>query len=344
MTKKKIIYSALGVLLLLIIAAGIYAYSIYSKMNSPAFESLKAPLVVYIDESKDFTKLTNQLSEAKINDIDFFIKLSDWMDYDESMKTGRFEFSEDISYLSLIRTLRSSRQPMKFTFNNIRLKEDFAKKMGETFMFSGDTLLNRLNNANYTKGLGFDTLTILSMFIPNTYEMYWDISADQFIEKMKSEYDRFWNEERLKKAKDINLTPIEASILASIVEEETAQPNEYPIVAGLYLNRLNKGMLLQADPTVKYAVGDVTLKRILNKHLTIDSPYNTYKYSGLPPGLIRQPSIQSIDAVLNPTQHNYIYMCAKEDFSGTHNFAVTLTEHSRNARKYQDALNRIGIR
>jgi UPF0755 protein len=157
---------------------------------------------------------------------------------------------------------------------------------------------------------------------------------------MKKEYDRFWTKKRLEKAEEIHLNPVEISILASIVEEETARKSEFPIVAGLYLNRLRKGMRLQADPTVKFAVGDVTLKRILNYHLLVDSPYNTYIHSGLPPGPIRLASIAAIDGVLNYEEHSYIYMCAKEDFSGGHNFAVTLSEHNRNARKYQEALNR----
>jgi UPF0755 protein len=182
------------------------------------------------------------------------------------------------------------------------------------------------------------------MFIPNTYEVYWNTPAEKLIERMKREYDVFWNNDRRRKAENIRLTPIEVSILASIVEEETAAPDEYPIVAGLYLNRLYKGMMLQADPTVKFAVGDFSLRRILNRHLEVDSPYNTYMYAGLPPGPIRIPSPKSIDAVLNHTVHNYLYMCAKEDFSGRHNFAVTLKEHNKNAEKYRAELNRRGIK
>jgi UPF0755 protein len=161
---------------------------------------------------------------------------------------------------------------------------------------------------------------------------------------MKKEYDRFWNAERLRKARELSLSPVEVSVLASIVEEETADKSEYPIVAGLYINRLRKGMLLQADPTLKFAAGDFELRRILNVHKEIDSPYNTYKNPGLPPGPIRIPSVAGIDAVLNYTHHNYLYMVAKEDFSGHHNFAVTLAEHNQNAEKYREALNRNNIR
>jgi UPF0755 protein len=211
-------------------------------------------------------------------------------------------------------------------------------------MFDQEALLEKLNNQGVCKSFGFDNNTIMCMFIPNTYEVYWTISITQFLERMKKEHERFWTSERLNKARELSLSPVEVSILASIVEEETAAYSEYPIVAGLYINRLRKGWLLQADPTVKFAVGDFELRRILNFHLETDSPYNTYKNPGLPPGPIRIPSIAGIDAVLNYTHHNYLFMVAKEDFSGRHNFAVTLSEHNRFAEKYRAALNRNNIR
>ena len=181
------------------------------------------------------------------------------------------------------------------------------------------------------------------MFIPNTHEVYWTISAEQLLEKFKKEYDKFWNEGRLAKAKVLNMTPVEVSILASIVQAETRHNDESPRIAGLYLNRLKMGMPLQADPTLIYAIGNFDIQRVLNVHKEIDSPYNTYKYAGLPPGPINFPSIISIDAVLNHEEHNYIYMCAKEDFSGYHNFTASLREHNNNARKFQQALNRARI-
>ena len=161
---------------------------------------------------------------------------------------------------------------------------------------------------------------------------------------MKREYNNYWNQKRISKAQAIGLTPLQVSTLASIVDEETANNAEKPVVAGLYINRLKKGMLLQADPTVKFALQDFTLKRILLKHLSIDSPYNTYKYAGLPPGPIRIPSVQGLESVLNYARHNYLYMCAKEDFSGTHNFAVTHSQHIVNAKLYQRELNRRKIK
>jgi UPF0755 protein len=207
-------------------------------------------------------------------------------------------------------------------------------------MIDSIDIANLLTEKSILQEYNFTKQTLPALFIPNTYQVYWNISAKDFLNRMFKEYKRFWTEERQNKAKAIGLTPIEVSILASIVEEETNNKSEKPMVAGLYINRLKKGMPLQADPTVKFAWQDFTLRRITNKHLTIDSPYNTYKIIGLPPGPIRIPSPEGIDAVLNYSKHNYLYMCAKEDFSGTHNFASTLSEHNRNARKYWDALNK----
>lgn len=183
-----------------------------------------------------------------------------------------------------------------------------------------------------------------ALFIPNTYEAYWNTDAKAFIHRMKKEYERFWTQERRDKAQACGLTPIEVSTLASIVEEETANKSEMPMVAELYLNRLQDGMPLQADPTIKFSLQEFGLRRILHKHLEVESPYNTYKHAGLPPGPIRIASIQGIESVLNHAQHDYLYMCAKEDFSGTHNFAATFAEHQANARRYQQALNKRNIR
>lgn len=345
MKKKKIITIVISVLAVFLLAGLIFGLSIYNKINSSAFEEKQDKILVYIDNKKDYKELLEQLHTNKLKDEAFFNNLAGYMKYPENIKSGRYIVDADISYLNLVRLLRSGKQtPVKLTFNNVRLKEQLVERIGEQLMFEPDSLLSRLTNPIVAESFGFDTVTFVSMFIPNTYEIYWDTSVDSFLKRMKTEYDKFWNEDRKAKAKNIGLSPEEVSVLSSIVEEETANIKEYPIVAGLYINRLHKGILLQADPTVKFAVGDVTLNRILYKHLEVDSPYNTYKYFGLPPGPIRIPSIQGIDAVLNYKKHNYLYMCAKEDFSGTHNFATTLSEHNRNARKYQDALNRAGIR
>jgi UPF0755 protein len=344
MKKKPIIFilsTLLGIIFFLIAFCGI----VYYKINSPAF-NIEQPVFIYIDNKTNYVNLIRQLEDsAQLKKSDLFTRLATLMKYPENVKIGKYQVTPKMSYLEAVRMFRSGQQvPVNITFNNIRFKKDFAERIGEQLMFDSDVLLEKLTDNSVCKSFGLDTTTILTLFIPNTYEMYWNISVDNFLARMKKEHDRFWTMERLAKAEAIRLTPVEVSILAAIVEEETAVRAEYPIVAGVYLNRLVRGMLLQADPTVKYAVGDVTLRRILFKHLEVDSPYNTYKYSGLPPGPIRMPSISGIDAVLNYQKHNYLYMCAKEDFSGTHNFAVTLSEHNRNAQNYQAALNRMNIR
>jgi UPF0755 protein len=234
--------------------------------------------------------------------------------------------------------------PLNVTFNNVRTKEDLAGKVSKYLVADSLSILNLFSNESLIQKYGFTTETFRTMFIPDTYEFYWTTSAEEFAERMKSEYDKFWNAERRKKAEEINLTPAEITTLASIVQAETAKKEEQNRIAGLYMNRLKNGQLLQADPTVKYAVGDFSLKRILNVHLHIDSPYNTYKNAGLPPGPINFPETTAIDAVLNFERHNYLYMCAKEDFSGYHNFAVTLDEHNRNAAKYRRELDKLNIK
>ena len=190
------------------------------------------------------------------------------------------------------------------------------------------------------KAMGFDDEKFAALFIPNTYELYWNIDAEEFVGKMTKEYNLFWNDDRLKKAENIGLSPIEVSILASIVDKETSKVSEMPRIAGVYLNRINKKWLLQADPTLIFAVGDFEIKRVLDIHKEVESPYNTYKYIGLPPGPICIPSIAAIDAVLNAESHNYFYFCAKEDLSGYHVFARNMKEHNRNAEKYRKALNK----
>jgi UPF0755 protein len=201
-----------------------------------------------------------------------------------------------------------------------------------------------LNNEEKLQNFHVNTETVLSIFIPNTYQLWWNIQTEAFVERMYKEYQKFWSETRLGKAKAMNLSPTEVVILASIVEEENHKTDEQPRIAGVYMNRLQKGMLLQADPSVKFALQDFGRKRLLNSDLTIDSPYNTYKYTGLPPGTIRIPSPTTVDAVLNYEKHTYIFMCAKDDLSGYHNFATTLSQHNENARKYHNALNQRNIK
>jgi UPF0755 protein len=250
-----------------------------------------------------------------------------------------------MSNKDVISLLRSGRQtPVNVIFNNIRTKEQLAEKIGEQIEAPAQSILNLLNDADYTKKLGFTPDNILAMFIPNTYELYWNTSADKFIRKMKKENDLFWTPTRLAKSKKIELTPIQISVIASIVQLESNKEDEKPVIAGVYINRFKKDWKLEADPTLVYALGDFTVNRVLNAYKEIDSPYNTYMYKGIPPGPICLPTISSLNAVLNYTNHTYMYFCAKEDFSGYHSFASTYEKHLENARRFQKALDRKGIR
>lgn len=261
--------------------------------------------------------------------------------YEEQVKIGHYEARRGTSVWTLFNSMLKGRQtPVRLTFNNIRTKEQLAGRFAGQLMLDSVQLVEVFNNTDSCARYGFTPETIPSLFIPDTYEMYWDVTLPHFMKQMKKEYDRFWTEERKEKALKVGLTPIQISTLASIVEEESNNKEERPVIAGLYLNRYRIGMPLQADPTVKFAVKDFSLRRILFEHLTVKSPYNTYKNIGLPPGPIRVPSAAGIDAVLNYQKHDYLYMCAKADFSGRHAFARTMEEHHKNARQYREELNK----
>jgi UPF0755 protein len=247
--------------------------------------------------------------------------------------------------VELIRKLRNAQQdPVKLQFNSLRTKEQLAGRIAEQIMVDSASLITLMNDPEFLKQYEVTPETVISLFIPNTYEVFWNIKAENLFKRMKREYDHFWTSERKAKAAAIPMTQEEVIILASIIQEETNKKSEYPTIAGLYINRLRKKMPLQACPTVKYAVGDFTLRRILHKHLKVDSPYNTYKYPGLPPGPIRTPSTICIDAVLNYEKHDYLYMAADASLNGGHAFAKTGAEHLRNARKIQQVLNERGIK
>jgi len=333
-------------LLLLAVVAGGCGACIYYVLYHPNFYLPETKYVYIREDHKDFEALCQFLEDsAGCRQIQIFKYLAEYRKYPDNMKSGRYAIEPNMSNPAVLNRLRLGQQtPVRITFNNIRMTGELASRLADQLMIDEEQILSYLADEKRCQSLGFNTTTVRTMFIPNTYEVYWNIPVEKLMERMKREYTVFWNERRLKKAQELRLSPVDVSILASIVEEETALPDEYPVVAGLYINRLYKGMKLDADPTVKYAAGDFTLRRILFRHLEIESPYNTYLHTGLPPGPIRIPSISCIDAVLNYTKHNYIFMCAKEDFSGRHNFAVTHSEHIRNAQKYQAELNRRGIR
>lgn len=325
------------------IIVGIRGYQLYQYVFR---ENIKTDFVLYIPNNASYEQVTDSLIR---NDALLSLKAFRWVskkkEYPKSVKLGRYLLKKGMNTNQIVNMLKGGMQtPLNVTFNNVRSKEDVAGKVSKYLQTDSLSILKLFSDENRIQKFGFTSETYSAMFIPNTYECYWTISAEGFADRMKMEYDRFWNKERKTKAEEIKLTPVEVTILASIVQSETAKNEELKRIAGLYINRLNRGIFLQADPTVKYAVGDYSLKRILNVHLEIDSPYNTYKHLGLPPGPINFPETSAIDAVLNYEQHKYIYMCAKEDFSGYHNFAVTLSEHNRNAARYRAALNRNKIR
>lgn len=322
---------------------GIRGYQLYQYVFR---ENVNADFVLYIPKNATYTQVTDSLTLYNtLKSTKAFNWVSKKKNYDKAVKTGRYLLKTGMNTNQLVNMLKGGLQtPLNVTFNNVRTKEDLAGKVSRYLQTDSLSVLELFADTIQIKKYGFTEETYSAMFIPNTYEFFWTTSAIEFADRMKLEYDRFWNDERKKKAEEIKLSPVEVTTLASIVQAETAKNDELKTVAGLYINRLNRGMYLQADPTVKFAVGDFSLKRILNIHLEIDSPYNTYKHVGLPPGPINFPETSAIDAVLNFEKTKYYYMCAKEDFSGYHNFAATLAEHNRNAAKYRAALNRNNIR
>lgn len=263
----------------------------------------------------------------------------------QTMRCGKYTIEPKMSNFKLVRLLRKGQHyPVTFSFNNVRTMRQFVEKAGDKFFFEPKELANYLMDSSFMRQYNVNIATCPAIFIPNSYEIYYDVTVEEFVEKLYQYYKQFWNDERLALANAIGLTPIEVSTLASIVEEENFRPAEKSIIAGLYINRLKKGMLLQSDPTVKFALHDFARKRILNADLTVDSPYNTYKYKGLPPGPIRMPEASTLDSVLHYRHHNYLYMCAKEDLSGYHNFTASAAEHSKNAARYRAALNKQNIK
>ena len=342
MNKKK--RNIIATIIIAVILLGIAGVAhIYYYFFAPPFQ-LQETAYIYIDRDDDIDSVYNKIIEVG-NPKQMYGLKSQVMQKGYNIKTGRYAIKPADNMRYLYRRLSMGYQtPVKLTIGSVRTLDRMARNASRQLMIDSTEIANLLNDTAYISKLGYTKATLPALFIPNTYEVYWNISAEDFIARMQKEHKAFWNEKRLKQAEAIGLTPIEVATLASIVEEETAVNAEKPMVAGLYINRLKRGMLLQADPTVKFSLQEFELKRILYKHLEVDSPYNTYKYAGLPPGPIRVPSYQGLESILNYTKHNYLYMCAKEDFSGTHNFAVTSAQHAANARKYQQALNRRGIR
>ncbi len=340
--KPKIrLFGIFAISAVIIILAGYLLLNIYQRLFAPNVElGNRQTAEFYIPTNATFGEVTGLLElSGYLKNLDNFTWLAVKKDYPASVKAGRYILEQGMNNNQLVDMLRAGRQtPVKLTFNNIRTKEELAGKVSAIIEADSLAIIKALNDSVLINEMGFSPSTVFAMIIPNTYEMWWNTSAVDFLKRMHSEYQQFWTPERLEKAEAAGLTPLEVATLASIVDEETSKSDEKAAIAGLYLNRLNKGIRLQADPTIKYVLGDFTIKRVLNSDLKIDSPYNTYIHTGLPPGPIRMPSISGIDAVLNYQKHDYLYMCAKDDFSGYHNFSKTLQQHNINAARYRRAL------
>lgn len=299
---------------------------------------------VYIDKGYTDKQLQDSLA-AKLGQ-DFGGKIYSMWSFvggDILHSAGAYKIETGASAWQIARNLEKGNQtPVKVTFNNVRTMEQLAQRVSKNMKFDEKDFLSACDSV--LKKEGFAKEEYPAAFFPDTYEFYWDATPESVVEKMLKYYKKYWDNAKIAKAKSLGLTPAQVSTIASIVEEETNKSDERPKVARLYLNRIDKGMKLQADPTLKFAIGDFSLRRMLNEHMKVESPYNTYKYEGLPPGPIRIVTKATLDAVLDAPNHDYLYMCAKEDFSGYHNFAVDYDEHRENAKRYQAELDRRNIK
>lgn len=335
---KKIFFISI---LSLIIVASIIGFAGYKLFFAPAFFPT-TKTYIYVDRDDNADSLIHKI-EATSNPTSMwgFKKMAKFRDLNNNIRTGKYAINADDNVYALYHRLsRGHKEPVNLVVASTRNVEFLSRNLAKQLMIDSLEISQLFNDPNELKQLNYTTETLNGMIIPDTYQVYWDISAQDLVERLVKEYKRFWNEKRLAQAKEMGFTPNEISTIASIVDEETNNNAEKPLVAGLYVNRLRKNIPLQADPTVKFALQDFNLRRITKEHLKTVSPYNTYINTGLPPGPIRIPTKQGLESVLNHTKHDYIYMCAKEDLSGTHNFAANYNDHLRNARKYWDALNK----
>jgi UPF0755 protein len=319
-----------------------FSFYFWQVVYTPNILIDKEDLVFNIPAGANFKYVQNSLYDLGIvNDLVSFSFLSKLKRYDKSIKPGSYLLQADMSNRDAINMLRSGDQvPIKLTYSNARSLEDLAAKIAGYLAFDSAAMMSSLSNSEVASSYGFTKETFMCMFLPNTYEVYITDQPVVILDRIYSAYKIFWNPERMAKAEALNLTPEEVIVLASIVDAETNQMDEAPTVAGVYINRLNKNIKLQADPTLIFALGDYTIKRVLYEHMQVNSPYNTYKYAGLPPGPINLPSIAAIEAVLNYEKSDYLYFCANPNFTGNHIFARTLSQHNKNARLLHLALNK----
>ncbi len=338
-----------SIVFLLLLLVGLFvAYTLYKSIYTPNIKADKEHLLLQIPSNSSFQDVYTLLKKGDfLKDSISFYRVATLMKYvKDEVPAGKYQIQHTWNNRQLVGHLRSGNQaPMKVTFNNVRTVEELSGKITSYLELDSLELLEKLTSEKTLGDLKLNKENVLSLFIPNTYNFFWDQDADKLIERMKKENEKFWSSnDRLAKAEALGLSKEEVYTLASIVEKESLRNNEKPIIAGVYLNRLKKGMMLQADPTVVFAVGDFTIRRVLKKHLAFESPYNTYRNTGLPPGPIYMPSIKSIDAVLSPQEHNYLYFCAKPGFNSEHSFARTVREHENNANKYRSWLNQQRIK
>ncbi len=338
---KKIL---LIIVLLGVVVGGYFAYTIYDAIFSPNTKFNNEEAFIYVPSNASFDEVKKSL-EPLVHNIASFEQVAEKKGYSTNIKGGKYAIKKGMSNNDMINTLRSNNIPVKVAFNNQETLADLAGRVAGQIEADSISLLTAFEDKVFAESNGFNDANKLGMYLPNSYEFFWNTSAEQFRDRMLKEYKRFWNEDRLKNAKEVGLLPQEVTTLASIVHKETAKVEERPRVAGLYLNRLKSGMLLQADPTVIYALKkhtgnfDTIFKRVLYKDLELDSPYNTYKYAGLPPGPVMMPDISAIDAVLKPEKHEYYYMVANVENFGYHKFAKSLEQHNRNKVQYVRWIN-----
>lgn len=327
-------------LLLVLLLIGWVAFGLLR----PAGKSGKEGFI-YIRPTTTMAQVETQLTrEIGLRNSPFMKLGNKLLRVERNLRPGRYAVTGRMSLVKLYRVLLYGNQtPLKITFNNIRTQQQLVETLSKPLAFDADSLTALLTDTTFCDSLGFNTETIRCLFIPDTYEVYWTITPRELIDKIATGYRHFWNDQKTEMARKEGLSPIDVCIIASIVEEESAQTKEYSDIAGLYINRLRRGMKLQADPTLKYAQGNFAAKRVNGEMLQTDSPYNTYRYEGLPPGPIRYPQKSSLEAVLHYTHHDFYYMCARSDFSGYHDFARFYTEHQLNALRYQKALNERNI-
>lgn len=336
---KRIMY----IILILLALAAIKGIDLYRKAFAPnIFLNNEEPRYLFIRTGWNYDSVLAAIkAQGLVKNMNSLKWTAAKKNYASHVNPGRYLVKNRMSNNDFINMLRSGRQePVILTFNNIRTLEQLADRLDEQLEMSAEEFLHYVYTDSVPEKYGFNQYTINCMFIPNTYEVFWDVSVPDFTDRMYSEYNNFWNSRRTRKAEQMGMTPEQVITLASIVNEETRKNDEKAKVAGVYINRLNKPMRLQADPTVIYAWKNFGIRRVLRKHYQINSPFNTYRVDGLPPGPICFPDISSIDAVLNYEKHDYLYFCARPDFSGYHSFAKTLTEHNRNAALYRSELNK----